>query len=184
METDAAVLPLSHKINVLAVIDTEYIKHNYSSGDNPLSPTPVESENIFLIGVNPDFEAGELNIRARIGDIIYLTGTSADHNSTDAALIYNVHPRGPKRVFASFKQRFMTRQHAVQPDPDSASRDGLPALETIARFSDFESRVRAHGAELIHIDFALYVPSESGQRQELFGYYRCELNATVERARP
>lgn len=179
MDPEAAISTRSRMFGMLAIVDTKPIKHHCMPGSIPSAPTIVEPEHLFIVGAGLRSDAGKLILRARTNDIVSFTGTSADHNSSDAVIVYKVQPIHKQSVLNPFKQRVATRSRAVEPDPDSASRDGLPALETAACFSSFESEIRAQGTASIRVEFALYALGRSGQVQMLVGYYACGLTITV-----
>ncbi|MFM0068769.1 AidA/PixA family protein [Paraburkholderia aspalathi] len=179
MDSGSVVPTPSRKIGVLAIVDAKYIQHNYVLRSTPSAPAIVNPAHIFMVGTSLRSSAGELMLNARIGDVVSMIGTSADHNSSDAVIVYRVQLADQGNALRPFKQSIVTRIRAVEPDPDSTSRDGLPALETPANFSSFESKIRAHGIERIRIEFALYALAQNGQSQILVGYYRSDLNITI-----
>lgn len=179
MEAEAAVSTLSRKIGVLAIADTQYIKDHYTPGHTPATPAAVKPAHLFMVGTGLRGHAGELKLNAKIGDIVSISGTSTDHNSSDAVIVYKVQPVAQGNVLGPFKQHIVTRRGAVEPDPDSPSRDGLPAVETTANFLSFESKVRAHGSGGIRVEFALYTLAQNGQDQVLVGYYSCDLHVAA-----
>ncbi|NML35198.1 AidA/PixA family protein [Paraburkholderia antibiotica] len=180
MESVTATPPLSRTINLLAVIDTQYIKHSYEPNPDVLHPTAIKPDHLFLIGAGLCSNSGKLKFEAKTGDAISLTGTSATHNSNDAVILYNAHPSGRSHIFHPFRQKFVTRRCSVEPNPDSENYDGLPAIETTSHFSHLNSRIQDYGTQHIDFKFALYTLSDDGQTQRLYGYYRCRLSATVE----
>lgn len=179
MEPDAAISTRSRTFGMLAIVDTRTIKQHSVPGPTRSAPTVIGSEHVFVVGSGLRPKGGTLTLHARPGDIVSLAGTSADRNSSDAVIVYSVQPISQHGVFSPFKQRLVTRSGAAEPDPDSASRDGLPALETTACFSSFESDVWAHGKATIRVEFALYALGRNGQAQILAGYYTCGLAITV-----
>lgn len=181
MESEAVVPPLSRRIGVLAIVDTRYIKHNYLPGLTPSTPTIVNPEHLFIVGAHLRSGAGTLELCAKIGDIVSITGTSATRNSSDAVIVYKVQtqPAATETVLDSFEQSIVTTSNAVAADPNSANRDGLPALETAVNFSSFSSQIRAHGTQGIRLEFALYALTQGHQTQRLVGYYGCDLNISI-----
>ncbi|WP_181885467.1 AidA/PixA family protein [Trinickia dinghuensis] len=181
MESEAVIPTLSRRIGMLAIVDTQYIKHHYAPGLTPSTPAIVNPEHMFIAGAHLRSGAGTLEFHARVGDIVSIRCTSAAHNSNDAVILYKIQtqPAATEIVLDSFEQRIVTRRNAVAADPDSASRDGLPALETAVNFSSFSSQIRAHGTEEIRIEFALYALTQGRQTQSLVGYYCCDLNISI-----
>jgi nematocidal protein AidA len=179
MESETAVASRSRKINVIAVVDTARIRHACTPSLDVHDPAVVNPEHLFLAGAGLSGRAGELMLEARVGDRVAMTATSATRNADDAVIVYDVRPAAHAHVLRSFSRRCVTRERAVQPDPDSLSRDGLPAVETSARFSSFESSIHAYGDARFHIDFAIYALSPDGQHQRLFSYCRCMMKIAV-----
>ena len=168
----------ARRINVLIVIDTAYVKCAYGPNESIEHPQPIAHEGQFLISPSSRAivrgqGAGKLRLRAKAGDRVAIRVTSTCGNASDAVISYRVNPSSETQVFDHFEQVFLTREGAVQPDPNSLSRDGLPPVECQADFTSFDSTVMAHGAERIEIAFALYALSPNGQRQDSFGYYVC-----------
>lgn len=162
------------------IADTRHIRQKYAVGRTPYGPAvSVDPECVFLVGPALQNSAGEATLNAKSGDVISITGTSTDHNSSDAVIVYKVLHGSHGTALGRFAQHAVTRNGAVEPDPNAASRDGLPALETTANFSSFESTILSRGTEKIRIEFALYSPSANGQRQMLVGYYGFDLSLTV-----
>jgi nematocidal protein AidA len=184
MESAAAILPRLRKINAIAVIDAKYIKNNYKPNSDYLHPVVINPDSLFIVGTGLRSDSGKLEFKADIGDIISLSTTSADHNSNNAVITYGIKIIDHARLFHRFEQSFVTRIRTAQPDPESASRDGLPAIHAPASFASFQSTIQAHGAAQLQINFALYTLSENGQTQTLFGYYGCVLEASVQPQHP
>jgi hypothetical protein len=180
MEYESTVKSSSpRKINVLAVVDTGISRFLLPSLDIS-APAIVSPDCLFMIGPRMPSDAGVVGFRARVGDVLSVAGTSIDLNSNSAVILYGVGSAARERVLSRFRPRFATRKHAVQANPDSADRDGLPALYVNANFLSFESKILAYGTERIFFDFALYALSESGQKHVLFSYCRCGMGITVD----
>lgn len=179
LEPEAAISTRSRLFGMLAIVDTRAIKHHLAPGSTRSAPTLIEPEHMFVVGTGLRTKADELILHASTGDIVSLTGTSTDHNASDAVIVYNVQPVDRQSILGPFEPRMTTRSGTVEPDPDSASRDGLPALETTAHFSSFESAIQAPGTTRIRVDFARYALGRDGQKQILVGYYACGFTITV-----
>ncbi|WP_080406400.1 inclusion body family protein [Burkholderia ubonensis] len=183
MEVDVVVHAKARIIHVLVVVDTERVKETYGSNPDRLAPTSVSPKHLFMIGAGSRSDIGELKLKARIGDVVSMTGVSIYNNADDAVIVYGVHPVARGAVFDRFNPNYVTRMAGVQPDPDSPNQNGLPAMEKEVNFLSFESKIAAHGVERLDLAFALYTLSDDGQNQEIFGYYRCDLAIAVERPR-
>ncbi|MDQ7981742.1 AidA/PixA family protein [Paraburkholderia sp. SARCC-3016] len=180
MEYESTVESSSpRKVNVLAIVDTGISRFLPPSLDLS-TPATVSPDCLFMIGPRMQSDAGDVRVRARVGDLLSLTGTSIDLNSNSAVILYGVGSATGERVLSRFRPRFATRTHAVQANPDSANHDGLPALHVNASFQSLESKILAYGTEHILFDFALYTLSESGQKHVLFSYCRCGVAITVD----
>ncbi|WP_306172522.1 AidA/PixA family protein [Burkholderia cenocepacia] len=111
-----------------------------------------------------------MEITAYPGDRVQFTGVSIYDNSDDAVIIYNIPRYQGDEVFNPFVCNTVVRNGAVEPNPDSGSRNGLPPLKKQLTFATFDSSVRKSGTEYFGVCFALY-KLVGGQNQELFGYY-------------
>jgi hypothetical protein len=81
---------------------------------------------------------------------------SGCENANDAVIIYNTKEFKDDDLFNQFIANVYVRKEAAQPDPNSASRDGLPALHVPTNFSTYEATVRQSGKESFGVSFALY----------------------------
>jgi len=179
MESETAIQLTSRTINVLVVVDTEYVIKTYGPNREAADPQPVGHDQPVMIcaGSRGDVSeqgAGKLKFKANVGDIVSITGASIYGNSTDAVIMYSMQPVVDGHVFDCFKQQFVVRKGAAQPNPDSPTRNGLPAIENETNFSSFTSTIRARGLERLKLAFALYTLSPDGQSQDVFGYYFCD----------
>ncbi len=168
-------LSSSVSIDVLVVIDTEYVKEHYPNpSTDPGNPTGINHSSQFMIASDPrgivsGQGTADLNFRANTGDFVSFRGTSIYQNSDDAIIIYGIRYWSGDKVFGRFTPNLITRSGAVIPDP--GSENGLPANHIALSFSSLDSRVSKRGTENFYVDFALYTLSENGEDQELLGYY-------------
>lgn len=173
----------SQQINVLVVIDTEYVKTNYSNpSKDPSHPTGINHSSQFMIvtgsrGIVSGQGTADLNFRANPGDYVAFTGTSIYDNSDDAVIIYGIQYWKGDQVFNQFVPNMVTRTGAVQPNPET--QNGLPAVSGKINFSSYDSKIRNQGTENFYVVFALYNLAANGENQELFGYYYWDPTITV-----
>ncbi|TKC86857.1 DNA-directed RNA polymerase subunit beta [Trinickia terrae] len=181
---DVSLAASTAHIQILAVIDTEYIK---ATSPNPSKdwkkPTGLAHIGQFLLvtgsrGVISGQGTADLEFRAYPGDLVSFTGTSIQDNSDDAVILYNIARYSGDEVFNPFQYNGVTRNGAVQPNLESPDRNGLPAVQRVESFASFDSRVRQSGREGFGISFGLYT-LVGGQKQELFGYYWWDPYITV-----
>lgn len=171
------------EIDVLVVIDTEYVKSNYPNpSQDPNNPTGIDHNSQHMIVSNSNVISGQgtadLNFRAKVRDEISFRGTSISQNSDDAVIIYNIKYWSGKQVFNTFRYNTVIRQYAVVPNYDTSN--GLPADTTNITFSCFNSKVKSTGTENFYVQFALYeIDPDDSDRQILFGYYYWDPAITV-----
>jgi nematocidal protein AidA len=162
------------EVNILIVIDTEYIKaHNPNLSQDPNNPTGIDHNSQFMIctgarKINGGQGSADLDFSANVGDEVSFTGTSIYDNSEDAVIVYGIKHWNGDNVFNQFVPDLVTRNQAIMPDPDS--QNGLPALHTKINFSSFDSKVRNSGREGFYVYIALYTLSDDGETQNLKGY--------------
>lgn len=174
----------SESIQVLVVIDTEYVKAHYPNpSKDPNAPTGIDHNSQFMIandprGVISGQGTADLNFKANAGDFVSFAGTSIYANADDAVIVYDIQYWQKDRVFNHFVPNLVTRKKAVMPDPDS--NNGLPAIQAPIIFSTLDSRVRQSGTEDFYVKFALYtLDPKDGDSQVLFGYYYWDPTITV-----
>ncbi|WP_169708704.1 inclusion body family protein [Trinickia terrae] len=169
---------------MLLVIDAKHVKNAYGPNQDPAHPVHIAPDCLFMVCAGSRSIAGtqdraEADIRAKAGDRVSLRGISVQGNADDAVILYKVQPASGACVFERFKPNVLVRARAVQPDPDSPDRNGLPSLESEASFSSFEAKVKAPGSDVLEITFALYALNSTRTRQEPYGYYSCNRIVTV-----
>ncbi len=173
----------ARQIDVLAVIDTAYLRHAYGANEDSARPRRIPREGQFMVSTGSRADGGQgtgkLRLQMKVGDRVTIRVTSICGNANDAVIPYRVLTSSGTQVLDRFEQVFLLREGAVQPDPDSAAHNGLPPLERHAHFSSFNSTVIARGAERLEIAFVLYVLSSNGQRQDPFGYYAWSPSITI-----
>lgn len=173
-------------INVLVVIDTEYVKAHYGpqSNPDPTKPVGIDHNSQFMIctgsrGIISGQGTADLSFKANVGDHVEFTGVSIYDNSDDAVIVYNIAYWKGDQVFNTFETNVITRKGAVVPNPNSATGNGLPAIQTPLSFNSLDSKVKAGGTEYFYVTFALYTLDDSGENQKLYGYYYWDPTITV-----
>lgn len=170
------------EINMLAVIDTNYVKKalagNYSKDPAHPKETHFSGDFCYILVNGEAVNKGQGNeyvdFNAKPGDIVKLRGTSIYGNSEDAVIIYNV-VRGVSEttnVFNRFVPNVITRSKAAVPDMTKSN--GLPALYKPVNFTSFDAEVRTAGTEYFLIYFAIYQLASDGQNQELVTYIQLD----------
>lgn len=173
----------SQQVNVLVVIDTEYVKNTYPNpSKDPNHPTGINHSSQFMIctgsrGIVSGQGTADLNFRANPGDMVAFTGVSIYDNSDDAVIVYGIQYWKGDQVFNQFVPNLVSRTGAVMPDPNTEN--GLPAIQGKINFSSFDSKVRSAGTENFYVVFALYKLSDNGENQEIFGYFYWDPTITV-----
>jgi hypothetical protein len=174
----------SNSMNLLIVIDTEYVKTNYPSpSQDPNNPTGIDHNSQYMLctgtrGIIKGQGTADLNFQANPGDYLSVFGQSIYGNADDAIIIYDLHYWSGTKVFNTFQVDLVTRQNAVKPQVGSGN--GLPAVTGPDNFISLDSRVSTKGVENFYVYFALYTldPSD-GETQKLFGYYYWDPTITV-----
>jgi nematocidal protein AidA len=175
----------SQDVNVLVVIDTEYIKKNYPNpSKNANYPTGINHNSQFMLitGARKIISGqgtADLHFQANPGDDVSFTGISIYGNSDDAVIVYGIRPANPQglNVFNRFVPNLVTRNRAVMPDPQTTN--GLPPLHQKITFAGYEAKVAQSGREDFLVDIALYTLANDGNTQELFGYFYWDPTITV-----
>lgn len=170
-------------IDILAVIDTDYIKRTYGPKPNstPNTPFDIDHNSEYMICINSrgtvkGQATADIEFQAYPGDHISFRATSADQNSDDAVILYNIQKFGGTDVFNRFVCNIVTRNRAVEPDP--ASINGLPPKFVTESFTSLDSVVARGGKENFQVCIAVYT-TVKGQEQQLYGYYRWDPTITV-----
>ncbi|EJL73269.1 inclusion body family protein [Chryseobacterium populi] len=180
---DTQLSASNEQIDVLVVIDTDYVmKHYPNPSQDPNNPTGIDHNSQHMIVSNSNAISGQgsadLNFSAKAGDNVSFRSTSIYQNSDDAVIIYNIKYWSGDQVFNNFVYNAVIRKQAVVPNYDSPN--GLPANTANITFSSFDSRVRSTGTENFYVQFALYtIDPNNSDRQILYGYYYWDPTITV-----
>ncbi|EBX2873195.1 DNA-directed RNA polymerase subunit beta [Salmonella enterica subsp. enterica serovar Muenchen] len=179
METNSSMV----EINVLCVIDTELVKKKYPApSKDPANPTGIvhDSEYMLVTGARGDVRGqgtADLSFRANVGDKVSFTGTSIYANADDAVIVYGIKFGSGADVFSHFTTTVLTRYKAVM--PDKRIQCGIPPVNQEINFSKYSADVQNAGTENFIVCFALYTLDNTGEGQELFGYYCWDPAITV-----
>jgi hypothetical protein len=161
-------------INVLIVIDTEYVKTNWPNpSQDPAHPTGINHSSQFMICTGsraPVTGQGtaDLTFTAFPGDFVAFFGESIYANSDDAVIVYGINYWSGDNVFNQFVPNQVQRTGAVV--PDGTTSNGLPAKQITSNFMSLDSKVKGKGQENFYVYFALYTCND-GENQTLLGYY-------------
>lgn len=119
-------------IYVSVVIDTDYVKDNYSPNTDKNNPKGIAHNSQYLIvdyqHVYANQATADLHIKANPNDTVRFYGTCIQANSSDAVLLYGMPKFGGEQIFGPFRYSPFTLDNAVM--PDSTKPDGLPPLTT------------------------------------------------------
>ncbi len=184
MSTAATMAASAEQIDILIVIDTEYVKQNYPNpSQDQNNPTGINHSSQYMIASDPrgiisGQGTADLNFRANVGDYVSFRGTSIYQNSDDAVIIYGIKYWSGDQVFNQFVPNLVTRSGAVM--PDTSTPNGLPALHSSQNFTSLDSKIAKSGTENFYVYFALYTLGSDGNTQNLFGYYYWDPTVTVQ----
>jgi len=165
----------AEQINILVVIDTDYLIKNYPNpSKDPAKPTGTDHNSQRMICYSPrggvsGQGTADLEFSANVGDLVSFTGTSIYANSDSAVIVYGIRYWKGDQVFNNFVTNLITRNRAVMPDPSKPN--GVPPTLQKISFASYDSKVRSGGTENFYVDIAVYKLASDGQTQELFGYF-------------
>lgn len=179
MATEASM----EQIDILVVIDTEYIKKNYGKQGTRENPKGINHSSQYMIGYSPrGINSGQgtadLSFKANVGDLVSFRGTSIEQNSDDSVIVYGIKYWKGDQVFNRFISNSVERSGAVQPNNTTDS--GLPAVNKSQNFLSLDSKIAKSGTENFYVYIALYTLSSNGNTQELYGYYYWDPQVTVQ----
>lgn len=170
-------------INVMIVIDTDYVKANYPNpSHDPNQPTAIVHDSQFMISTNQRVIISEqgttaLHLEAKWGDTVSFQGISIYGNSEDAVILYGIKHWSGNHVLGHFLPVLVKRQNAAVPDVNT--KNGLPAKSAEGNFIRLGAKVAKSGTGNFHISFALYTLADDGETQKLLGYYCWDPAITV-----
>jgi len=162
-------------IDVIIVIDTDYVKTTYGPNNNAQNnPQAIDHNSEYMVctGASSVTKQGtaDLSFSASPGDQVSFRGVSVYDNSDDAVIIYGIQKYGGDNVFNTFTTNLVTRSGAVVPDPNQLN--GLPATTASINFCSYSAAIRAKGTENFVVQFALYTLDKTHETQQLYGYYQ------------
>jgi len=169
-------------IDILIVIDTEYVKTNYPNpSQDQNNPTGINHSSQYMICTANSVLSGQgtadLNFKANPGDYVSFRGVSIYQNSDDAVIIYGIKYWSGANVFNQFVSDVVTRKGAVVPNTNT--QNGLPAVNASVNFTSLDAKVSGQGVENFYVYFALYTLAADGETQNLYGYYYWDPTVTV-----
>ncbi|PAM94339.1 DNA-directed RNA polymerase subunit beta [Flavobacterium sp. IR1] len=164
----------SADIDILVVIDTEYIKKNFPKNTDPTKALGINHSSQYMIcysprGIVSGQGTADLSFKANVGDRVYFRATSIQQNSDDAVILYGIKYWAGAKVFNAFVTDITTRNRAVQPNPDQPN--GIPPVLTQQNFTSYNASIARGGTENFYVYIAVYTLTADGQGQELYGYY-------------
>ncbi|OOV18262.1 inclusion body family protein [Flavobacterium sp. LM4] len=162
------------QIDILVVIDTEYIKSHFPRNTDPNNAPGIDHNSQYMIGYSPrgivsGQGTADLSFRANVGDYVSFRGSSIQQNSDDSVILYGIKYWVGDKVFNTFTTNIVTRNRAVQPNPDQPN--GIPPVLTVQNFTSYDSKIARGGTENFYVYIAVYTLASDGQTQELYGYY-------------
>lgn len=170
-------------INVMIVIDTDYVRSHYPNpSKDSNNPTGIDHNSQFMICVDPrgiisGQGTADLSFKANVGDYVSFRGTSIYGNSDDAVIVYGIKYWSGTNVFNNFTCNLVERTGAAV--PDTSTQCGLPAKNILVDFTSLDSKIAKAGKENFYVYFALYELDGSAEKQNLVGYYYWDPSVTV-----
>jgi len=168
----------SLEINTMILVDTNYVIKTYPTpSKDPNRPTYIDNKGLFIIsddlrGIISGQGTLNLALKACVGDIVSIRGTSIYGNSNDAIILFGVKHHMGDNIFTNFAANLTEIKNAVQP--------GLPIPGYYdGKFISYDSKVVRTGTETLNVIFALYTLSDNGQTQELYGYYCFDVTFSI-----
>ena len=174
----------SEQVNVLVVIDTNYIVDNYPHpSTNPRKPTAVDRNGLYMIVASPQGAAGGqgaagLDFMAHAGGVASFTATSISASSDAAVILYDIKLRkGEQALKPRGRLQTVTIPCAVMPDPTEPN--GLPPTQQSISYTSYKVEILQAGTASFSVYIAVYVLAGDGQTQELYGYFYWDPTVTV-----
>ena len=177
------VMTSKASINILAVIDTDAITAIYDPNKHDKkTPRKVDLDTEQLIcsgsrGIVSGQGTKDLSFKARHGDYISFRGISTTNNANDAIIIYNIQWVEGDTIFKPFIADIESIPGTVE--PNNHTPNGLPPLYEPMTFSSFDSKIRKQGTASLAIQFGLYKLDDTGENQQLYGYFEWDTTITI-----
>lgn len=171
----------SEEINILVIVDTDSVGNIPNPSQNMDQPTGINHEWAWMIAQDPrgvisGQGTADLNFRANPGDDLRVRGTSIYQQSDSAIIVYDFRYWSGDHVFNDFHSDIVTRTGAVMPQPHG---NGLPAVQQQINFISLDTIISGKGTENFYVFFALYKLDDSGENQNLYGYFFWDPTCTV-----
>jgi hypothetical protein len=170
-------------INILSVIDTDAITSTYNPDHHDKkNPQKADLDTERMIcsgshGVISGQGTANLSFKAKRGDEISFRGISVSDNSGDSVIIYNIECVEGDNIFLPFTVDVKTITGAVVPNDNTPN--GIPPLHEEMSFSSFNSKIIKHGTTTLAIQFGLYKLNDTGEKQQLYGYFEWDAILTI-----
>jgi hypothetical protein len=167
-------------IDVLIVINAEYIKKNYPRNTDPNNAQKIDRNSHYLIGHNPrEIVSGQgtadLSVKAKRGDDFYLRATTIQQNSEDSAVVlYKIDGNTiftPLEFALGFTNAIQSNRDTYRP---------IPPLFKAQYFPNYNARIKNEGTENVFVYFALYISNHNFTSHELYGYYYWDPKFAIE----
>jgi len=171
-------------IDVLIVINANYIKKNYLRNTDPNNAQKIDRNSHYLIVYNPREIVSvqgkaDLSLKTKIGDSFNFRATTIQQNSEDSAVVlYKIEHGDGNTIFTSFGYVINFANKVVQPNTDTYR--PIPPLFKTQCFASYDTKVKSEGTENVFVYFALYIVTDNFDSHELYGYYYWDPQFTVE----
>ncbi|AZA81652.1 DNA-directed RNA polymerase subunit beta [Chryseobacterium lactis] len=187
---DTSQFSSSQAIDIMVVIDTDYVKHYIQQ--NRLTPStnmdkPVPVDHIAKYMIVPAANAllgqatGDLNLKARNGDRVSFRGSSIYQNSDDAVIIYGFKKYAGVEVFNGNPMVYDVVDRKQAAIPDHTKTNGLPAIPANVNFYSYDATIGSTGEGNYSLFFALYtLDPNNSDKQILYSYCVWDPTITVE----
>lgn len=163
-------------IEILIMIDTEYVKEAYPQpSKDPVSPTGIGHNSQFMIctGYHEASSNGlvpALNFSGNLGNRISLKADTVYGSVSEDVVIYGVSYLDGGQLYNSFLPGVIPDNAGVLPVV-SASNDAASKNSRLVNFTSCNVHEREKGLEKFLVYFAIYRWDSSHLNQELVGYY-------------
>lgn len=187
---DTSQLTSSQVIDIMVVIDTDYVKdymkkRNLSPSTKSDSPVPIDHIAKYMIVPSGNAllgqATGDLNLKARNGDRVSFRGSSIYQNSDDAVIIYGFQKYSGDEIFNGNPMYYDVVDRKLAAVPDHTKKDGLPAIPANVNFYSYDATIGRTGIGNYTLNFALYtLDPNNSDRQILYSYCCWDPTITVE----
>ncbi|MBP0017504.1 MAG: inclusion body family protein [Cyanobacteria bacterium SBLK] len=191
--TKAFAQTQTDNVEILIVIDTQYIKDTYGRAGTVDNPKGVNHHSQYMIADYNHVVEGQgtadLVIKAGPRDTVKFTATSTTANSDDAVIVYGIehwdksdcYGHGPSiPIMNPPTSNIIYMEKAVMPSPGG---DGLPPTQKEASFASLDSQLNGRkGAECYKAKIAIFSLNDDqvSQGPDAYGYYYWDPAVIVE----